>query len=143
MIPDAAVLPDMTLEDGDRIVIPPRPSFIGVAGAVYNENVLLWRGNRTVGDYLKSSGPTESADLDNIFVLRADGGVASRAQGGWFGMGRGTLDSMILAPGDTLVVPEKIDRETNYTAIMRGVKDWTQIIYQLGLGAAAIKVLRN
>jgi hypothetical protein len=41
------------------------------------------------------------------------------------------------------VVPEKIDRETNYTAIMRGVKDWTQIIYQLGLGAAAIKVLRN
>jgi protein involved in polysaccharide export with SLBB domain len=143
MTPDAAALPDMTLEDGDRIVIPPRPSFIGVAGAVYNENVLLWRGNRTVGDYLKSAGPTESADLDNIFVLRADGGVASRGQGGWFGVGRGTLDSMVLAPGDTLVVPEKIDRETNYTAIVRGVKDWTQIIYQLGLGAAAIKVLRN
>ena len=143
MTPDAAVLPDMTLEDGDRIVIPPRPSFVGVAGAVYNENVLLWRGNRSVGDYLKSAGPTESADLDNIFVLRADGGVASRGQGGWFGVGRGTLNSMILAPGDTLVVPEKIDRETNYTAIVRGVKDWTQIIYQLGLGAAAIKVLRN
>jgi protein involved in polysaccharide export with SLBB domain len=143
MTPDAAVLPDMTLEDGDRIVVPPRPSFVGVAGAVYNENVLLWRGGRTVGDYLKSAGPTESADIENIFVLRADGGVASRGQGGWFGMGRGNLQSMVLAPGDTLVVPEKIDRETSYTAIVRGVKDWTQIIYQLGLGAAAVKVLRQ
>jgi len=26
---------------------------------------------------------------------------------------------------------------------MRGLKDWTQVIYQLGLGAAAIKVLRD
>jgi protein involved in polysaccharide export with SLBB domain len=143
LTPDAPVLPDMTLEDGDRILIPPRPSFVGVAGAVYNENVLLWRSNRTVGDYLKSAGPTESADIDNLFVLRADGGVASRGQSNWLGVGRGTLQSMVLAPGDTLVIPEKIDRETSYTAIVRGVKDWTQIIYQLGLGAAAVKVLRN
>jgi hypothetical protein len=41
------------------------------------------------------------------------------------------------------VIPDKVDRETGYTAFMRGLKDWTQIIYQLGLGAAAIQVLRN
>ena len=42
-----------------------------------------------------------------------------------------------------MVVPERVDRETGYTAFMRGLKDWTQIIYQLGLGAAAVKVLSN
>jgi len=136
-------LPPLTLEDGDRIVIPPRPSFVGVAGAAYNENVLVWRPSRALSDYLKSAGPTESADLDNVFVLRADGSVASRGQSSWWSLSRGGLESLVLAPGDTIVIPEKVDRETNYTAFIRGVKDWTQIIYQLGLGAAAVKVLRN
>jgi hypothetical protein len=36
-----------------------------------------------------------------------------------------------------------VDRETKYAAFMRGLKDWTQVVYQLGLGAAAIKVLRD
>ncbi len=143
LTPGAPELPALTLEDGDRIVVPPRPSFVGVAGAAYNENVLVWRPSRTLTDYLKSAGPTESADLDNVFVLRADGSVATRGQSSWWSVSRGTLESLVLAPGDTIVIPEKVDRETNYTAFMRGVKDWTQIIYQLGLGAAAVKVLRN
>ena len=143
LTPGAPELPALTLEDGDRIVVPPRPSFVGVAGAAYNENVLVWRPSRTLTDYLKSAGPTESADLDNVFVLRADGSVATRGQSSWWSVSRGTLESLVLAPGDTIVIPEKVDRETSYTAFMRGVKDWTQIIYQLGLGAAAVKVLRN
>jgi len=143
LAPNQPELPPLTLEDGDRIVIPPRPSFVGVAGAAYNENVLVWRPSRPLSDYLKSAGPTESADIENVFVLRADGSVASRGQSSWLGMRRDSLESLVLAPGDTIVIPEKVDRETNYTAFMRGVKDWTQIIYQLGLGAAAVKVLRN
>ena len=69
--------------------------------------------------------------------------MATRGQSSWWSVSRGTLETLVLAPGDTIVIPEKVDRETNYTAFMRGVKDWTQIIYQLGLGAAAVKVLRN
>jgi hypothetical protein len=53
------------------------------------------------------------------------------------------LDRFVPAPGDTIVVPEKIDRETRYSGFVRNLKDWTQLIYQLGLGAAAIKVLRD
>jgi protein involved in polysaccharide export with SLBB domain len=143
LTPTQPELPPLTLEDGDRIVIPPRPSFVSVAGAAYNENVLVWRPSRTLTDYLRSAGPTESADLDNVFVLRADGSVATRGQSSWWGKSRSTLESFVLAPGDTIVIPEKVDRETNYTAFVRGVKDWTQIIYQLGLGAAAVKVLRQ
>jgi protein involved in polysaccharide export with SLBB domain len=142
--PEAPELPPLALEDGDRVLVPPRPSFVGIAGAVYNENVLVWRPHRTVADYMQSAGPTESADIDNTFVLRADGSVATRPESGTlFGMNRSTLHKTVLAPGDTIVVPEKIDRETVYTGFMRGLKDWTQVIYQLGLGAAAVKVLRN
>jgi protein involved in polysaccharide export with SLBB domain len=140
--PAAPVLPPIALEDGDRIVVPARPSFVHAVGSVYNDNALVWREGRRVREYLKSAGVTESADVDATFVLRADGSIAAReAGGGLFSWGNPVLD-LVLQPGDTIVVPEKIDRETRYTAFMRGLKDWTQVIYQLGLGAAAIKVLR-
>jgi hypothetical protein len=45
-------------------------------------------------------------------------------------------------PGDVVVVPEKIQRETGYTTFMRGLKDWTQVLFQLGLAAAAVQVLK-
>jgi protein involved in polysaccharide export with SLBB domain len=138
--PDAPSLPSLTLEDGDRIVVPPRPSFVSVVGSVYNENSLLWRPGKTVDTYLQTAGLTDGADLDNVFVLRADGGIASRRVGSW---GRGGVGALVVSAGDTVVVPEKVDRETKYAAFMRGLKDWTQVVYQLGLGAAAIKVLRD
>lgn len=141
--PNSPSLPEMVLEDGDRLVIPPKPSFVSLVGAVYNENVLLWRDGRTVRDYLEAAGPTDSADLDNVFVLRADGSIVSRRGGvSWLRSGNEVM-SVRLAAGDTIVIPEKIDRETRYAAFMRGLKDWTQIVYQLGLGATAIKVLRD
>jgi hypothetical protein len=40
-------------------------------------------------------------------------------------------------------VPEQADRRTGYTRFMIGAKDWTQLIYQFGLGAAAFKVLQQ
>jgi len=46
-------------------------------------------------------------------------------------------------PGDTVVVPSKVDRESGYNILMRGLKDWTQIFSNLGIGAAAIKTLKN
>jgi hypothetical protein len=41
------------------------------------------------------------------------------------------------------LVPEQIDRRTGYTRFIIGAKDWTQLVYQFGLGAAAFKVLRQ
>jgi len=36
-----------------------------------------------------------------------------------------------------------IDRRTTYTQFMEGAKDWTTLLYQFGLGAAALKTIRN
>jgi hypothetical protein len=39
------------------------------------------------------------------------------------------------------VVPEKFNKESTYSVFMRGLKDWTQVLYQMGLAAAAINTL--
>lgn len=136
-------LPDLPLEDGDRVYVPTRPGFVFAVGAVANENALIWRPGRTVRNYLMLAGVLPDADEDNIFVVRADGSVVHRRESGGGIFGRSRLDSLELAPGDTLVVPELLDRETAWAAFVRGAKDWTQILSNFGLAAAAIKTLRN
>jgi hypothetical protein len=37
-------------------------------------------------------------------------------------------------PGDTVFVPEEMDK----TTFLQAAKDWTQIVFQFGLGVAGI-----
>jgi polysaccharide export outer membrane protein len=130
-------LPDLPLEDGDRLFVPPPPSMVHVFGSVYSENSFVYKPTNHLGDYLEQAGgPTRDADKSSLYVLRADGSVLSRRQGGWL---FGSIDSTKLMPGDSIVVPEELDK----TSIMRNLKDVAQIFYQFGLGAAALKVLRQ
>lgn len=135
-----AALPALPLEDGDSILIPSRPGFVSAVGEVYNDNAILYRPDRTVGDVLKSAGVSDDAELDNAFVLRADGSVmAARDHNSLFSVSG--FDGIELMPGDTVVVPAKLDHRTGWTKFVTGLKDWTQILYQMGLGAAAWKTL--
>lgn len=135
-------LPDVPLEHGDRISVPPRPGFVIVAGAVVNSNAFLWKPGRTAGDFLRLAGADESADPSNMFILRADGTVAhANDRRGLFG--RSGLESQEMQPGDALIVPNQLDFETWGRALVRNLKDWSQIFSQFGLGAAAIQTLRN
>ena len=135
-------LPEVPLEHGDRVSVPPRPGFVTVAGAVVNSNAFLWRPDRTTGDYLKLAGVDESADPANIFVLRADGTVTTAADNRRFLIGN-RLESLPLQPGDAVIVPNQLDFETFGRALVRNLKDWSQILANFGIGAAAIKSLRN
>lgn len=131
-----AALPSLPLEDGDRILIPATPGFVSAFGSVNNENVFIYKSGKTVGDVLKSAGLTEDAEPDQAFVLRADGSiVARRDHSGFFG---GGFESLQVMPGDTIVVPAQIDRESRYNMVTRAFKDWTQILSNFGLGVAAI-----
>lgn len=129
-------LPDMSLEDGDRFVVPSAPSTVSVLGAVYNESNFIYKPEKRVADYLaQAGGPTKDADSRSLYVLRADGSVVSKRQAGWVVGGFGWETVM---PGDVIYVPE----ETDKTTLTKDIKDWTQILYQFGLGAAALKVLK-
>ena len=135
--PTVENIPDMALEDGDRFVIPQRPSMVSVFGTVFNESAFLHRNEKTVSDYLaQAGGPRKEADQKSIYVLRADGSVISKRGAGWFSS---SLDRMHPMPGDAIVVPEDLTR----TTWMKDLKDWTQIFYQFGLGVAALQVIKN
>jgi polysaccharide biosynthesis/export protein len=129
-------IPELPLEDGDRFLVPSKPSMVNVFGSVYNENSFIYKPDKRFGDYLsQAGGPTRDADKSSMYVLRADGSVVSRRQSGFFS----SIDGMRLMPGDSIVVPEEFDK----TTLTRSLKDIAQIFYQFGLGAAAIKVLRQ
>lgn len=129
-------LPDLPLQDGDSIYIPRRPSTVDVLGSVFQQNTFIYRPQRTVNDYvMQAGGVTVTADKSEMYVIRADGTAQSGQSTGWFS-GIGGRD---VNPGDTVVVPEKIDRST----FMQSLKEWTAIFYQFGLGAAGLKVLKD
>ena len=137
--PDATnidTLPDLALEDGDRLVVPFQPATVAVIGSVYNENAFVFKPGHTVGGYLQAAGGvTKEGDYHRAFVIRADGSTVSAQR--FSSLWRQGFSTLKMMRGDTLVVPEKLDRG----ARIQGFKDWTQIFYQVGLGAAAIAVL--
>jgi protein involved in polysaccharide export with SLBB domain len=135
-----AALPDVPLEAGDRIVVPPRPGFVTVAGAVVNSNAFLWKPGRTAGEYLRLAGADEAAEPANMFILRADGTVKHANDSRGF-FGRGSLESQVMEPGDALIVPNQLDFETWGRAFVRNLKDFAQIFTGFGIGIAAIHSL--
>ena len=133
-------LPDLPLEHGDHVVVPPRPGFVTVAGAVVNNNAFIWKPGRTAGDYLRLAGADEAADTSNMFILRADGTVSHATDKRGF-FGRNSLESQAMQPGDALIVPNQLDFETWGRAFVRNLKDISLIFGQFGLGIAAIHSL--
>lgn len=128
-------LPDLPLQNGDTITIPRRPGTVNVLGAVYQSNAFIYRPQRAVKDYLDlAGGITQTGDKSATYVLRADGTVASNNNAGWFS----SLGGKRINPGDTIVVPD----EVVVSSWTQSLKEWTSILYQFGLGAAGLKVLK-
>lgn len=138
--PDASTIPDLPIEDGDRVYVPARPTTVSVFGSVFNSGAFLLESGRTVGDVLNlAGGPTRGSDPGSTFVLRPNGSVLSQLQrSSFFGL-VGGVTKVKAEPGDTVFVPEMM----NKTTWVQDLKEWTQILYQFGLGAAALKTLQN
>jgi protein involved in polysaccharide export with SLBB domain len=139
--PNAVSLPELAVEDGDRLVVPARPTTVGVFGSVFNGGSFVFRPDASVEDMLRlAGGPTRGADTSSTFVIRANGSVVSAKQQstGWLSLSSG-FSTLPALPGDTVFVPEDLTR----TTFSQEAKEWTQILYQFGLGAAALKTLKN
>ncbi len=134
---DVDAIPNIPLEDGDRFYVPSRPAVVSVIGDVYNQGAFLQKSGKTVSAYLENAGgPTRDADKSREFVYRANGTVISKQATSR--MWTGGFDTIHLMPGDTVVVPEQL----NKGATLRGFKDWSQILGNFGLAAAAINVFK-
>jgi len=96
---------DVELRAGDSLTIPKQPGVVLVIGQVYNANALTYTPGRNAGWYLsRAGGATRLGDKGAIFVVRADGSVTGRNQGGLWS---GNVLSAGMGAGDTIVVPER------------------------------------
>lgn len=136
--PEDITIPDFALENGDSITIPPRGTSVGVFGSVFNTGSFVFIPNHTTDDYLQlAGGPTRGADRPSMFLIRANGSVISAQQGSSFWRSSNNFHGAIVQPGDTIFVPEELNKST----FIQDAKDWTLILYQFGLGVAGIKSL--
>lgn len=131
---------DIKLEDKDELTIPQTPGVVYVVGEVFNQTSLLYEDGATVNYYLrKVGGMTKDADDKQVSVVKADGSVISRQQDNvgqmvswdkhdnrWVFGGFMTLP---LDPGDTIVIPKKLDR----FFWLQTTKDVTQVMMQVAV----------
>ena len=76
---------DVEVRSGDTLYIPKRPTFVMVAGQVYNPIAITFSTGKHAGWYLKQAGgPTTLANKKEIFVVRANGTVVGRGSGEWW-----------------------------------------------------------
>ncbi len=134
---------DIELEGGDTLLVPRAPQSVNVMGQVYNPTSIIFVPGKSASYYLdKSGGSTRDGEDGEMYIVKADGTVFSRQQsslgfhwddnaGTW---NFGTFLSTKMGPGDTLIVPQKLER----IAWMREIKDITTILGNLALTAGIV-----
>jgi protein involved in polysaccharide export with SLBB domain len=121
---------DVSLKDGDLLIVPDRQQEVTVLGEVQYATSHVWQRGLSRADYVaKSGGTTQRADARRTYVVRASGEVVAQTGGRWFHRDGGDD----VGPGDTIVVPLKVDQPlARWSAV-------TQIIYNLAIAAAAVQ----
>jgi protein involved in polysaccharide export with SLBB domain len=129
---NAQTLPGgLLLENGDRLIIPSRPTSVGVFGAVYRPASfqLDEQQPRRIKDFIDRAGGTiRAADNGDIFVVRANGSVLTRTNG--------ALSARAL-PGDVVFVPVR----TQSRDVLAKVAQVSSILFQFGLAAATVAAI--
>ena len=112
---------NIPLEDGDALFIPKTPMTVQVIGKVYNPTGITYRKGLSLKKYLEmAGGPKPEADKRKIYVRRASGRVVK--------------DPDEIKPGDTIIVPEKVEIGKSFWEVIGTV---AIIVYQIGIGVAA------
>lgn len=119
---------DVVLENRDRILIPQPPQTVTVVGAVKNPTSVVYQPGLSVEDYLRQTGGlTEHANSKELYVVRANG-LAESAY----------VKIKDVRPGDTIVVPQKVEVKTPQLALWQSV---ASIVGSVVLAAAGIAVI--
>jgi protein involved in polysaccharide export with SLBB domain len=136
---------DIEFEEGDSLMVPMRNSVVTVIGAVMSKGSFVYSTDIGYKDYIgMAGGYTSYSDEDKIYVLKVDG-TASKLGSGFLSwnssQSRWEMSSFgeeikEIEPGDTIVVPEKLER----IAWLREIKDITQILYQIAVTAGVLIV---
>lgn len=108
---------DLTLEDGDIIVIPAKSDVVLVSGEVMAPQAMLWNRSKDLDDYIASAGGyTTRADHGHILILHPNGAVSQ--------------DASDIQPGDQIMALPRVESKA-----MQSIKDISQVIMQVVVSA--------
>lgn len=120
---------DLVLEEGDSLLVPSIQQTVNVLGSVVNPTAVVYDPYLTVKDYIAQvGGANKNADLKSIYVIKVNGSALSGG-GAWLFGAR--VASARLDPGDTIVVPEDLER----VPWLKTVKDIAGILGNIALMA--------
>jgi polysaccharide export outer membrane protein len=123
---------DIPLMAGDRLLVPPKTPEISVYGEVFSQGSFVAQRGATIDDYIRlAGGYRTSADVRNVYIVRASGQAAPVG-----GSRRGKLQ---FKAGDSIIVPYRIPRVRN--PFIETLAQSSQVIYNLALGAAALRAV--
>jgi protein involved in polysaccharide export with SLBB domain len=116
---------DILLEAGDALHVPPQPTSVLILGAVRNSTSVLWRASQKTEQYIaQAGGATREADLDQTYILKADGSAVASF-----------VKLRQVEPGDAIVVPISTEPRIRTLPL---IKDIAAILGGFALPAAAI-----
>ncbi|MFT7861217.1 MAG: polysaccharide biosynthesis/export family protein [Sulfurimonas sp.] len=121
-------LSQVTLEDQDEIYIPKKSHMVIVQGEVMLPGAQSYVQNMCFDDYINSCGGYSfRANTDNILIIKKNGQVINYKAESSFG------SEYKVQPGDSILVMGEVD-----TKYLQVIKDITQIVYQIAVGAAVV-----
>jgi len=119
---------DITLEDGDMLHVPMRPSTVLVMGSVRNPTAVLHQPGMPAEYYIeRAGGLSKDADRDEVFILKADGSSF-----------RGYTKVRELEPGDAVLAPFSTEPKYRPLPLWR---DIATIMGQFALTITSLTVL--
>ena len=132
--PQASSSSETVLFDGDSIIVPKITNVVNIIGEVLNPIAFEFNGKLTIQSAISKAGGYQSyADKKRVYIIKANGLVEKNSRNVFTG-------NYNLQPGDTIVVPRKIN--TNSAAI-QGLAPVTQILSDLAFSAAALDNLTD
>lgn len=121
-------LSQIFLEDKDEIYIPKKSYMIVVQGEVMLPGAQSYVEGMSFDEYINSCGGYSfRANTGNVLIIKKNGKVMSYDSSSMFG------DKYAVQPGDSILVLGKVDSK-----YLQVVKDITQIVYQIAVGAAVV-----
>ena len=124
---------NFTVQDGDELYIPKRPSSVSIVGEVLNSATVGFNPEYSIYDYIDlAGGLRDSADKNKIFVILPNG-KAQLIKKGLFTTNKGIL------PGSTIV----ISRDSKPFDAIRWTQIITPILADLATSAAAIAAISD
>ncbi|HEU0065016.1 MAG TPA: SLBB domain-containing protein [Flavisolibacter sp.] len=125
---------DITLEEGDELIIPRINNTVGVSGEVFNPFNIMYERGKSLKDYISDAGGiTHSGKKSRAFVTYANGSSAkTRKILGIFNK------YPAIEPGSTIFVPQRPKRDGQFDAAKAGI-----IVSAVTALIAAIAVLKR